>query len=115
MPLRYGNFRDSARLLLISSLLFVVGCGSVRIAGVLNSSNVSVVSGTVSFVQFTVIFDSKGTLTEVTIVTLLMPVGTNTFTFCGNQVSQFTMNSSVQISFTPAGQACSNLIAVVQH
>ena len=115
MPLRGASFRDWARVLVTSSLLFLTGCGTVRVAGVLNASNVSVVSGTVSFVQVTVLIDGKGTSTDVTVVTLLMPLARNTFTFCGNQASQFAMNTSVQISFTSAGESCADLVAVLQQ
>ena len=110
-----SQFRDCVRLMLLGLSLLLMGCGSIRISGALNSANVSVVSGTVSIVQFTAIFNNKDTLIDVTVVTLLVPVGTNTFTFCGNQVSQFSMNSSVQVSFTPSTQACADLVAVVPH
>ena len=60
------------------------------------------------------LIDSNGTLINVTIVTLLVPPTTSTFTFCGNQTSQFTMNSAVQVSFNP-GQSCSDLVAVTPH
>ena len=111
MRLRFGN---PARLLLLSLLLVLTGCGTFRVAGALNVSNTSVSTGTVSFVHFTAIFGSSGTLINVTVVTLVTPPAMNTLTFCGNQSSQFTMNSAVQVSFTP-GQSCSNLVAVVSH
>jgi hypothetical protein len=102
-----------AVLLSIFSLL-LIGCGTIRVSGALNSSNVSVVSGTVSFVQFTAILDNNGSLINVTVVTLFVPPGNNSFTFCGNQTSQFAMDNSVQVSFT-SGQPCSGLVAVVSH
>jgi len=110
MRLRFSN---PARLLLLSLLLVLTGCGTFRVSGALNV-NTSTSTGTVSFVHFTAIFDSSGTLINVTVVTLVTPPAMNTLTFCGNQSSQFTMNSSVQVSFTP-GQTCSNLVAVVSH
>jgi hypothetical protein len=94
--------------------LLLIGCGTIRVSGALNSTNVSVVNGTVSFVQFTAIIGNNGSLVNVTVVTLFVPPGNNTFTFCGNQTSQFAMNSSVQVSFTPS-QPCSGLVAVVFH
>lgn len=116
MRFRCCNCRDLARLLLLTSSLLLVGCGTIRVSGALNSSNVSTAAGTVSFVQFTAIFDSTGTLINVTVVTLAVPPITNMFTFCGNQASQFMMNSSVQVSFTPATtQTCSNLVSVAPH
>ncbi|HWC19760.1 MAG TPA: hypothetical protein VG498_22295, partial [Terriglobales bacterium] len=112
--LRYGQLRSSAQLLLMPVLLLLMGCGNVYISGALNASSTSLASGTVSFVKFTAVFDSKGTLVNVTVVTLVQPPSANTLTFCGNQTSQFAMNSSVQVSFT-SGQTCSGLISVVPH
>ena len=111
MRLRYIGFRRSARLLLLPLFLLAVGCGTIRVSGALNASNTSSSIGTVSFVHFTAIFDSQGTLINVTVVTLAVPPATNTLTFCGNQSAQFTMNTAVQVSFTP-GQSCSNLVSV---
>jgi len=113
MRLRSCNFRHSARLLILPLLLILVGCGTIHISGAINPSTMSVSTGTVSFIHFTAIFDSNGTLINVTIVTLVAPPAT-TFTFCGNQSSQFAMNTGVQVSFTP-GQSCSNLVSVVPH
>jgi hypothetical protein len=115
MRFRCSDYRKLARLWLLPFLLLLVGCGVIRISGAINPTNATVVAGTVSFVQFTAIFDSTGTLINVTVVTLAVPQATNTLTFCGNQASQFTMNSAVQISFTPTTQACSNLISVAPH
>jgi hypothetical protein len=114
MRLRCSIFRGLTSLLLASLFLLLTGCGSIRISGALNTSNVQIVTGTISAVQLTVIFGDKGTLIDVTIVTLLMPPGTNVLTFCGNQASRFTMSSAVQVSFTTT-QACSNLLAVTLH
>jgi hypothetical protein len=102
-------------LLFVASLL-VAGCGSsFRISGALNVPAMSVVAGPVSFVQFTAIFDSSGTLVNVTIVTLATTPTPSTLTFCGNQTSQFTMTHSVQISFNPGTSVCSNLVSVVNR
>ena len=105
-----------AQLFFVWLLALVVGCGSsFRVSGALNVRNVSVVNGTVSFVQFTAIFNNSGTLVNVTSVTLTAPAVTNTFLFCGNQTSQFAMNSTVQVSFTQETPVCSNLVSVVPH
>jgi len=114
MRQRYRNVWRASWLLLLPFLLLLAGCGTIRVSGALNQSNTSVSTGTVSFVHFTAIFDSKGTLINVTIVTLVATPAMNTFTFCGNQASQFTMNSAVQVSFTQ-GQSCSDLISVMPH
>lgn len=94
------------------ALLLLTGCGSFRISGALNPASVSVANGTVSFVQFTAIFDNNMSMVNVTVVTLSALSGNTTLTFCGNQSSQFTMSTSVQISFTPS-QPCSTLVAVI--
>jgi hypothetical protein len=115
MPLWYRKPRSLALAVLLFILsLPLVGCGTIRVSGALNSSDVSIVDGTVSFVQFTAIMNNNGSLINVTVVTLFVPPGNNTLTFCGNQTSQFAMDSSVQVSFTPS-QPCSGLVAVVSH
>lgn len=111
---RFSSVRRPARWLLVSALLLLTGCGTFRVAGAINFSNTSISTGTVSFVHFTAIFDSSGTLINVTVVTLVSPPATNTLTLCGNQSSQFPMNNTVQVTFT-AAQPCSNLVAVVSH
>lgn len=115
MRFRCSACRNSARLLLLFASLLLAGCGNVSVSGALNASNVSIATGTVSFVQFTAIFDSNSTLINVTVVTLAVPPATNTFTFCGNQSSQFAAGSSVQVSFTSTTATCSKLISVVPH
>jgi hypothetical protein len=113
MRLGWNSFRSLAQLSLVSFLVLMVGCGSsFRVSGTLNVPTTSVVSGTVSFVQFTAIFNNSGTLVNVTIVTLATPAVSNTLTLCGNQASQFTMNTAVQVSFTPGSPSCSNLVSV---
>ena len=111
MRLFFSNCRRAPRLLLLALLLLLTGCGTVVVSGAFVPTNTSVSAGTDSFIHFTAIFDNSGAMINVTFVTLLAPPATNTFTFCGNQSSQFTMNSTVQVSFSP-GQSCSNLVAV---
>ena len=114
MRVLFCNIRRAARLLLIPMLFLLTGCGTVRVAGAFIPSAPSVSIGTVSFIHLTAIFGDNGTLINVTVVTLVAPPAANTFTFCGNQSSQFTMNSTVQVSFM-AAQGCSNLVAVAPH
>jgi len=114
MRLRFSKLRRPAQLLLLALLLLMTSCGSVRVSGIFISSAPSVSIGTVSFVHFTAIFGDNGTLINVTVVTLATPPTTSTLTFCGNQSSQFTMSSTVQVSFTP-GPSCSSLVAVTPH
>ena len=115
MRLRNKNLPGSTWMsLLFVMLLLLTGCGTVHVSGAINPSSMSVVNGTVSFVQFTAIFDNNSSLINVTIVTLFVTPGSQTFTFCDNQASQFTMSSPVQVSFIP-NQPCSKLVAVVSH
>jgi hypothetical protein len=114
MRMRFRHFHCPARLFLVALLLLLNGCGTVRVAGIFTSSEPSVSIGTVSFIHLTAIFGDNGTLINVTVVTLVTPRTMNTFTFCGNQSSQFTMNSTVQVSFTPA-HSCSTLVAIAPH
>ena len=115
MRLGWSRCRRWTQLLALLLLWMVIGCGSTfRVSGALNVSNPSTAAGAVSFVQFTAIFDSAGTLVNVTIVTLANPAAANTFTFCGNQTSQFKMNDNVQVNFNP-GKTCSSLVSVAQH
>jgi hypothetical protein len=71
-----------------------------------------VTTGTVSFVALSVVSGSNGTFVNVTGVTLLVPIGSNSLIFCGDQRPNFTMNTTVQVSFT-SGQACSTLVSVM--
>ena len=114
MRLGRTGLRRLAQVFLLFLLALVIGCGSsFHVSGALNAPNMTVAAGTVSFVQFTAIFDNNGALVNVTVVTLATPPMLNTFTFCGNQVSQFMMNSAVQVSFTSGTSTCSNLVSVV--
>lgn len=49
--------------------------------------------------------------TQITIVTLLSNMNAHDFSFCGNVVNRFPMNSTVQGSFTP-GTACGTIVQV---
>ncbi len=84
-------------------LVMLAGCGggTFFVGGNFNPGTTTFVSGTVSFVQLTVV---NGDV-NVTIVSLVQKATTNAVTLCGNQASLFAMNSAVQVTFTPA-QPC---------
>jgi hypothetical protein len=104
--------RRSAGLLFLLCLVQLLGCGSTTfVSGAIHPANVVVTTGTVSFVALSVVSGSNGTFVNVTGVTLLVPMGSNSLTFCGDQRSNFTMNTLVQVSFT-SGQGCSTLVGV---
>ena len=103
------------RSMILLGLLFsqLLACGSFHVAGAILSSNVTTTSGTVSVVRLTVVSNANGTFVNVTAVTLLVPMGSDSLMLCGDHASSFTMNSNVQVSFTQ-GQDCSNLVMVKQ-
>lgn len=88
----------------LASVLAGCGCGDVTVSGALNQSTFA---GTVSIVRLTVSNDG----TQVTFVTLITNMRSQDFTFCGNVVNQFPMNTSVQGSFTP-GTPCGTIIKI---
>ncbi len=94
------------RALLSLSLLVLLGCGGV--IGFKAISNPGAASGTVSSVHLAV----SDTGTAITIVTLANQGTSGQFTFCGDTVNQFPMNSFVQVNFNP-GAHCNQIIVVV--
>lgn len=68
------------------------------------------IDGTVSQVRFTVISDANGTSWQVTIVTLQTVSGPSQLTACGNQVSRFPVDSTVNVKFTPGTPCASNVV-----
>lgn len=109
--------RRCAELLFLLFLSQLLACdSSFRVAGAIQPSNVTVTTGTVSVVRLTVISNSNGTFFNVTAVTLLVPMGSNSLMFCGDQRSNFPMNTVVQVSFTASqgsfSQGCTNLVNV---
>ena len=99
-------------LALVFALTFILGatgCGNVFVGGAIPTQTIS---GTVSIVQLTVLSGGGGTTVQVTAVTLLANGMASAGTFCGDQRSQFPMNTFVQANFTP-GRPCSNLTTIV--
>lgn len=101
-------FGLSCTLLLV---LLISGCGNVFIQGNFNN-NTQTASGTVSVVQLTFVFDEHNVSTQVTVVTLVNNFVPSSFTFCGDQTGQFTINQFAKATFTP-GTTCSNLLRVI--
>ncbi len=100
------------RLVLLLFLCSVVltGCGTVVVRGALNV-NTQAVSGVVSIVHLTFADDDNGAQITVTVVTLLQSEGAQDLTFCGSQVNQFPLGTSVTARFTP-GPTCASLVSV---
>lgn len=97
-------------VVLISSLaLFLTSCGGITAIGF--HSDMRAVSGTVSSVQLSAVSGNGGFI-QVTFVTLQTNGFPNQFAFCGNNVGQFPMNTSVTVKFNP-GQDCNQIVVVV--
>jgi len=97
------------RLLFLSvilSCLLLTSCGQVFVGAFSHPGGATVVTGTVSIVQITVIDGNV----LVTFVTLINGTG-NDFTFCGDQHNQFPTNQLVSATFNP-GAPCATLIQV---
>lgn len=111
--MRFRNivFRRIVELLFAISLTQLLACGSYGAGNMSGSVGTTVVSGTVSSVTLTSVANGVGGMMTATAVTLTVPMGMNSLVLCGDQRSSFTMNSSVQVSYT-AGTYCSNLMSV---
>ena len=98
-------------LLLVSSLILACpGCGNVSISGAILPGS-STITGLVSVVQLTTVIGSNGSVL-VTFVTFLVSGSSTTIGFCGDQVSQFPLNQTVQANFNP-GQTCAAIIVII--
>ena len=106
---RRGFVRRSVELLFVLSLIQLVACGYS--APMNSSSGSTTVNGTVSSVGLTSVNNGAGGLTSATAVSLTAPLGMNSLLLCGDQRSSFTMNASVQVSYT-SGTYCSTLVSV---
>lgn len=92
--------------------LLLSGCGSLSVSFVSNPSLPTTVTGAVIRVQVGTAKDVNGLSIAVTTVTLNSGTISNSFTFCGDQFSQFPINSTVRVTFV-SGFSCSTLNAVV--
>jgi len=101
------------RLLKLASVVLLCaiapGCSYVAVSGAIQT-NTQTANGLVSIVQFNY---SNG-MSSVTVVTLVSADAANTFHFCGDQRTQFPVDTSVQAKFSP-GTNCDNLISVSWH
>ncbi len=106
--------RLTATALLFLTLLPLLACNTAFYISADTTGlppNIVFFTGTVSFVGLTVISGENGTFVNVTAVTLLVPMGSSTMTFCGDKRSSFPANKSVRVGYTP-GPNCSNLVNV---
>jgi hypothetical protein len=97
-------------LIVILAVVQLVACGYS--APPSNApSGTQVANGTVSSVGLTSVNNGSGGLQSATAVVLAVPLGNTSVLLCGDQRAQFTMNSSVQVSYTN-GTYCSDLVSV---
>lgn len=102
--------RHSGLACLLLLTLLLPACGTVFVGGYWGDQP-HTMSGVVSIVQFTVIFDGNVS-TQVTVVTLTNNSGSIVEPFCGDQRARFPFDNFVQATFQP-GQPCSTLFNVV--
>jgi len=103
-----------SRLLLIPLLLLSVllaGCGQVFVGFVSNPGNSGRISGTISAVEVGFVNNGAGTWITITFVTFLNNVRPTSVNFCGDERSQFPINTFAQVTFN-TGVSCSTLVAV---
>ena len=95
-------------LLVVACLLTSVSCGDIFVRGAINTGSQSA-SGMVSIVQFSA---ASGSGVSITIITLAGDGMASTFSFCGDQRTQFPIDSQVRVSFMP-GTPCASVVTVV--
>ena len=93
-------------IVVVELILSCGGCGALFIGGAIKTG--STFQGTVSVAQLN---DINGNI-QVTFVTFLQNGFSSSMTFCGNQISLFPPNQTVQINFN-SGQPCATLLLVV--
>jgi hypothetical protein len=103
--------RGLLALLLVVALGFLslalASCGTFGFSSNPGSAS-NTAAGTVSLVHLSVVDGDV----QVTFVTLQSSGSANQFTFCGDQVSRFPMNTSVTVNFNP-GQNCNQVVVVI--
>jgi|RhiMetdeSRZDD1v2_1073273.scaffolds.fasta_scaffold164660_2 hypothetical protein len=102
------------RIALALLLICLTGCSGVFYFHNLpvTGSSVTTFTGLVSIVQLSNV-SNNGTFISVTIVTFLQSGTSSTFTFCGNVVNQFPVNTMVQVNFNP-GNPCATAQLIIR-
>ncbi len=93
-------------IVVIGLILSCAGCGAFFIGGAITTG--STFQGTVSVAQLSAVNANV----QVTFVTFLHNGSSSRMTFCGNQISLFPPNQTVQVNFN-SGQPCATLLLVV--
>ncbi len=107
--------RLAVLILLVLLVLLLTCCGSATfVGGFTLLDGVQSTSGLVTIVHLTIGSGPDGSFVEFTAVTLVNAGAAQSFSFCGNQVSQFPANGFVTATYKPA-QPCSTLSAVVRN
>jgi len=95
-----------AALLVITFILFCLGCGDVFVGGAIQPG-ASSINGFVSVLQISVVNGRT-----VTFVTFLANGASSTLGFCGDQRRRFPMNHNVRTEFHP-GNPCNDIVTIV--
>jgi hypothetical protein len=106
------NSRLSLAVQLVLSGLFLTGCAGLPQDAVTNLQPPRSMSGKITAVSLVMLNETNGNILTTTAVTLVNAGLSSTVSFCGNQVSQFSISAVVQVTFTPA-DPCSVLGKVV--
>jgi len=110
---RRNAFRLLFGLLLALSVMQLAAC-SYSAPNTPTASGDTTVNGTVNSVSLTTVLNSSGGTQPATSVVLTVPLGTNSLVLCGDQRTSFTLNASVNVSYTN-GVYCSTLVSVTPH
>ena len=101
------------RIALALLLICLTGCSGFYFQNLpATGSSVTTFTGLVSVVHLSSV-SNNGTFISVTIVTFLQSGNSSTFTFCGNFVNQFPVNTMVRVNFNP-GNPCATAQLIVR-
>jgi hypothetical protein len=98
-------------LLAILLVFLLAGCSGFFFVSNLPAAGATSFVGFVSIVHLGSV-SNNGTFITVTMVTFLQSGTSSNFTFCGNVVNQFPLDTTVRVNFAPA-TPCSTVQVVV--
>ena len=99
------------RLLVLLLVFLLAGCSGFVFVSNLPAAGATSFVGFVSIVHLGSVANN-GPFVTVTIVTFLQSGTSSNFTFCGNVVNQFPLDTTVRVNFAPA-TPCSTVQTVV--
>ena len=99
------------RLLELSLVLLLVGCGGTTRIGFFFNPGSAAIDGVVSAVNLSIIGNADGTKVTVTAVTLVNVGLASSINLCGDQRALFPIDHFVTAVFDP-GASCGTLVSV---